>query len=146
MTVQSLAAPAAAATAARPSLAARIGIVAGVGVAASVVNGVIAQIALALGADSSFVPLQPAAYVFLTVVGVLLALAGWTLVRHFSSRPARLLRVLVPAVLLASFVPDLTLAPQMPGASPLGVIALVLMHITTTAIIVLGFTRTHPVR
>ena len=145
MTVQSPTAPTAT-TAARLSRAARIGIVAGVAVAASVVNGAIAQIALALGADSSFMPLQPAAYVSLTVVGVLLALAGWTLVRRYSSRPARLLGVLVPAVLLVSFVPDLTTAPQMPGASTLGVIALVLMHITTTVIIVLGFTRTHPVR
>ena len=145
MTAQSPTAPAAT-TAARPSWAARFGIVAGVAIAASVVNGVIAQVALALGADSSFMPLQPAAYVFLTVVGVLLALAGWALVRRYSSRPARLLRFLVPAVLLISFVPDLTTAPQMPGASTLGVIALVLMHITTTAIIVLGFTRTHPVR
>ena len=107
-------------TAPRASALARTGIVAGVTVAASVVNAVIAQIALALGADSSFTPLTPGAYVFLTVIGVLLALAGWAVVRRVSARPARVLRVLVPVVLLLSFIPDFVIVPQMAGSSTTG--------------------------
>ena len=135
-----------AAPADRRSGLARTGTVAATVVAASAVNAVIAQIALATGADASFTPLTPGAYVFLTVVGVLLALAGWALVRRVATRPARLLRVLVPVVLLLSFVPDLTTAPNMAGSSTGGVIALVLMHITTAAIAVAGFRRALPVR
>lgn len=130
----------------RPSGLRRAGTIAGVVVAASVVNAVIAEIALALGASESFTPLQPAAYVFLTVVGVLLALGGWALVRRVSTHPVRVLRVLVPAVLLVSFVPDVLTAPGMDGASGLAVAALVLMHVTTAAIAVLGFARALPVR
>ena len=131
---------------ARRSGLARTGIVVATIVAASAVNAVIAQIALAAGADDSFTPLQPGAYVFLTVIGVLLGLAGWAVVRRAAAHPARLLRVLVPVVLLVSFVPDLTTAPNMAGSTTGGVIALVLMHITTTVIAVLGFRRALPVR
>ena len=138
-------APVGDAPAARRSGSARTGIVIGTIVAASAVNAVIAQIALAAGADDSFTPLQPGAYVFLTVVGVLLGLAGWAVVRRTASHPARLLRVLVPVVLLMSFVPDLTTAPDMAGSTTGGVVALLLMHVTTTIIAVLGFRRALPV-
>ena len=133
-------------TAPRSSALARTGVVLGVIVAASVVNAVIAQIALALGASSSFTPLTPGAYVFLTVVGVLLALAGWAVVRRASARPARVLRVLVPVVLLLSFIPDFVIVPQMAGNSTTGLIALMVMHVTTALIAVAGFARALPVR
>ena len=134
------------AAAPRTSALAKVGIVLGVIVAASAVNAVIAQIALALGADSSFTPLTPGAYVFLTVIGVLLALAGWAVVRRASARPARVLRVLVPVVLLLSFIPDFVIVPQMAGNSTTGLIALLVMHVTTAAIAVWGFARAFPVR
>ena len=140
------AAAAGGAPAARRSGLARTGIIAATVVAASAVNAVIAQIALAAGADATFTPLTPGAYVFLTVIGVLLALAGWAVVRRTAARPARLLRVLVPVVLLVSFVPDLTTAPNMAGSTTGGVIALALMHITTAVIAVAGFRRALPVR
>ena len=130
----------------RTSALARVGVVVGVVVGASVVNAVIAQIALALGASSSFTPLTPGAYVFLTVIGVLLALAGWALVRRASTRPARVLRVLVPVVLLLSFIPDFVIVPGMAGSSTTGLIALMLMHVTTAAVAVAGFARALPVR
>jgi hypothetical protein len=67
-------------------------------------------------------------------------------VRRTASRPRRALRVLVPLALVLSLVPDLTIAPGMAGANLLGVAALVHMHLTTAALLVLGLSRALPVR
>jgi hypothetical protein len=133
-------------SAATLSALARVGIVVAAIIAASAVNAVIALITLALGADDSFNPLQPGAYIFLTVIGVLLGLAGWAVVRKVSADPARVLRVLVPVVVVLSFIPDFTTVPGMEGSSGLGIAALVLMHVATAAIAVPAFARALPVR
>lgn len=130
----------------RPGAPVRVALLAAVGVVALVVNALTAVGARAAGASEAFGPLHPAAYVPLTVVGVLLSIGGWAVVRRAASRPGRVLRVLVPVLLVLSLVPDLTIAPGMEGANLLGVLALVHMHLTTAALLVLGLSRALPVR
>lgn len=115
-------------------------------VGAVLVNTLIAVAAHALGAADDFPPLQFGAYAFLTVVGTLIAAAGWAAVRHWARRPAAVLRWLVPAVLVVSFVPDLALLATdgQPGTSGLAVGALILMHIALAAVAVPVFRAVLP--
>jgi hypothetical protein len=127
--------------------AARIagGVVAAV-LAAVVVNTVISLLARAAGASDAFEPLQPSAYVFFTVVGVLAGAAGWAAVRRWSRRPAGVLRWLVPAVVGLSLVPDVALlyTDVQPNTSRLAVAALMTMHLATAAVAVPIFARALP--
>lgn len=105
-------------------------------VLASAANTVVSFAAKALGADAAVIQgLTPQAYVFLTAVGVVVAAAAWAVIRRKAARPNALLRKLVPAVLVVSLVPDVLLF-GVPGASPVGVIALMLMHVVVAAIAV----------
>ena len=113
---------------------------------AVVVNVVIAVLALAAGASEDFEPLQPAAYVFFTVVGVLAGAAGWAAVRRWARHPAAILRWLVPVVVAVSLLPDLALlvTDMQPNATGIGVAALMLMHAATATVAVPIFTRALP--
>ena len=115
-------------------------------VAAIVVNTVIATVARALGASANFQPLTPPAYISLTVLGFLLAVAGWAIIRAKASNPARVLRVLVPVVLVLSFIPDLglLLSGSRPGTSGGAVAALALMHLAVAAVTVPALARALP--
>jgi hypothetical protein len=105
-------------------------------VLASAANTVVSFAARALGADAAVIQgLTPQAYVFLTAVGVVVAAAAWAVIRRKAARPNALLRKLVPAVVVVSLVPDVLLF-GVPGASPVGVIALMLMHVVVAAIAV----------
>jgi hypothetical protein len=105
-------------------------------VASAVATALVAFAALALGADSTFAPLQPQAYLTFAVAGTIAAIAGWVLVVRFVPRSTRLLRVLVPVLLAVSFIPDiaLLLTGFIPGATATGVIGLMLMHPIVAAI------------
>jgi uncharacterized protein DUF6069 len=111
-------------------------------VAASVVNAVIAYLGHAAGAPSDFHQLQPSSYVFLTVIGVLAGAAGWAAVRRWSRRPGAALRLLAPAVIAVSLVPDLALL--FTGASGLGVATLMVMHLATGAVALPVYARALP--
>jgi acid phosphatase family membrane protein YuiD len=105
-------------------------------VLASAANTVVSSAATALGADAAVIQgLTPQAYVFLTAVGVVVAAAAWAVIRRKAARPNALLRKLVPAVVAVSLVPDVLLF-GIPGASPIGVIALMLMHVVVASIAV----------
>lgn len=128
--------------------AARIaGGVAVAAVGAVVVNALVSLVAQAAGASEEFEPLQPGAYVFLTVVGVLAGAAGWAAVRRWSNRPAAVLRWLVPVVVVVSLVPDVALlfSDMQPNTSGLAVGALMLMHVATAAVAVPVFAKVLPV-
>jgi hypothetical protein len=113
---------------------------------AAVVNVLIAVLAVAAGASDGFNPLQPAAYVPLTVFGVLAGTAGWAAVRRWARRPAAVLRRLVPVVVAVSLVPDLALlgTDMQPHTTGLGVAALMLMHVATAAVTVPILARVLP--
>ncbi|HWD83324.1 MAG TPA: DUF6069 family protein [Kribbella sp.] len=116
-------------------------------VLAAGLNYLIAQGAVALGAASGFAPLTPQVFVPLTVLGMAAGYAGWTTVARRSAHPAAVLRVLVPAVLLLSMLPDLLLMATkfIPSTSATGVAGLMLMHIVVTTVAVPAYQFTRPV-
>ncbi|MER6160457.1 DUF6069 family protein [Streptomyces sp. NPDC001868] len=107
----------------------------------SLANALIAVLAHALGAPDDFDPLEPASYIFLTTLGVLGGTVGWAVVRRFSRDPERLLRRLVPSVVVVSFVPDFF---QFGDGEVTGVVALLLMHVAVAAIAVPTYRRVMP--
>ncbi|MER5520845.1 DUF6069 family protein [Streptomyces sp. NPDC002763] len=107
----------------------------------SLANALIAVLAHAVGAPDDFDPLKPAAYIFLTTLGVLGGTVGWVVVRRFSRDPERLLRRLVPSVVVVSFVPDFF---QFGAGEVTGVVALLLMHVVVAVIAVLAYRRVLP--
>ncbi|MFJ8911131.1 DUF6069 family protein [Amycolatopsis sp. NPDC102389] len=114
---------------------------------ASVVNLLVSLAFRALGASGDLAALQPAAYISFTVLGVIGGAAGWVLVRAKSRNPAALLRILVPLVVVASFVPDiLLLAVKSPGADLLGISGLMVMHVVVAAIAVPAYGYVLPLR
>ncbi|MFI5907662.1 DUF6069 family protein [Dactylosporangium sp. NPDC051541] len=121
---------------------------AGVAIAGSlVVNTVIALVAKALGAPDEFQPLTFPVYGTLSVAGVLLSAVAWRLVVARSRDAARVLRTLVPVVLVLSLIPDVVLLATkgQPGTTTTGVVALMLMHLAVAAVAVPAYRRfMHP--
>ena len=114
---------------------------------AGLANAIISVAALAAGASSNYGPLTAPAYLTFTAAGVGFGYLGWRLVRRSSSRPARVLRVLVPVVLVLSWVPDviLAIAQFIPGTNLTGAVALGLMHAVVVAVAVPVYARIAPV-
>ncbi len=117
-------------------------------VASVAANAIVAALAgLLPGVSPEFPPLQPGAYVFFTVVGVLGAVITFALVARFAHRPIRTYVTVAVIALALSFIPDLMLvadASQLPGGSVSAVLALMAMHIVTFAIsvgLLTGLTR-----
>ncbi|MEV5493475.1 prolipoprotein diacylglyceryl transferase family protein [Streptomyces bobili] len=99
----------------------------------SLVNALTAVVVHALGAPDGFSRLVPSRYVFVTALGVLGGSVGWSLVRGFSCDPERLLRRLLPSVVVLSFVPDFFLFGE---GEVTGVVALLVMRVAVAAIAV----------
>jgi hypothetical protein len=133
---------------ARPSGLVVTGGLIGTAVVAVALNAVIAATAHAAGASDDFEALQLPAYAVLTVFGVVVSAAAWAIIRARSARPARLLRTLVPAVLIVSLIPDIMVgvADSRPGTSWGAVIALMVMHVAVTAVAVPAYLRFLPLR
>jgi uncharacterized protein DUF6069 len=111
------------------------------------VNALVATIARQAGANASFAPLHIAVYGGFTAVGVLVGWFGWQLVRRRWERPAGVLKVLVPAVVLVSFVPDVALLALkfIPDTNTAAVVALMVMHLVVAAFAVAGYLLAAPV-
>ncbi|MFD4639047.1 DUF6069 family protein [Lentzea sp. NPDC058436] len=77
-----------------------------------------------------------------TVIGILLGTLGWYLVRRFAGNPRKVLRILVPAVVVASWIPDLGILAG--GASIVNSIALILMHVVVAVAAVPTLSRVLP--
>ena len=116
-------------------------------VGAVVVNFVVATIAVGAGASSSFGPLQPPVYGAFTALGIIGGWLGWRAVQRRSDRPRAVLQVLVPAVTVVSFVPDLALLALqfIPDTSTAGVLALMVMHLVVVAFGVPAYALATPV-
>ena len=111
------------------------------------VNAVIAAIARGpLDVSSDFQPLTAPVFLAWTLIGTVVGALVWRAITRRSAHPARLLRRLVPAVLIVSLVPDLLvhLDGSMPGTSATAVWALVAMHLATAAVAVPTFARFLP--
>ncbi|MEU3340302.1 DUF6069 family protein [Streptomyces sp. NPDC006668] len=131
---------------ARPSGLLVTGGLIGTAVVAVALNAVVAATAHAAGASHDFQPLQLSAYAPLTVFGVLIGAAAWAVVRPRSARPARLLRTLVPVVVLLSLIPDIMVgvSGSRAGTSWGAVVALMVMHLVVAAVAVPAFHRLLP--
>ena len=121
-----------------------LGVVAAI-VVASIGNAVVSYLAQALGADPNAVEgLKPQGYVVLTALGVIIAAIAWATIRKRAKDPARTLGRLVPIVVVVSFLADVPVF-FLPGASIIGVLALMVMHVVVAAVAVPIFRRVLPV-
>jgi hypothetical protein len=111
------------------------------GVVSALVNVVIAAIAHAGGAADTVRQLEITTFVPLTLIGVAAGAAGWAVVRRLSREPARVLRWLVPGMLVLSFIPDLLVSGE------IGVVAtaaLMAMHVAIAAVAVPMYAKVLP--
>ena len=116
-------------------------------VGALVINSVIALLAKAIfDIPDEFQPLTLPVYGFLTVVGAIVGAIAWHLVVSRSRNASRVLRVLVPTVLVLSLIQDVMLLvnESQPGTTTAGVVALMLMHVGVAAAAVPAFRRFIP--
>jgi hypothetical protein len=111
-----------------------LGIVLAIAIAIMVNTGV-AWGARALSPGGSRTGLILVAYGPLTVLGVLAGTVGWLAVRRFAAQPRAVLRVLVPAVVVLSFVPGVIQLAA--GTGPVDVVGLWVMHLVV-AIVTVG--------
>ena len=116
-------------------------------IVAIVANSIVAVVALAAGANPAFSPLMLDVYGPFTVLGLVAGYVGWRIVRR-SSRALELLRVLVPVLLVLSFIPDTVslLIGFIPGTTVTGFVALMIMHPIVVAVGVPVYQRLAPVR
>jgi hypothetical protein len=121
------------------TLALRLGLAA---VAALAVNTAISLAASALDTGGLGIGLAPVAYLPATLAGLLAGAAGWRLIARRAPRPERALRVVVPAVLVLTWVPDLLLLTA--GATAANVAGLMFMHLAVTTAVVTAMRPTLP--
>ena len=117
------------------------------GVVAAVLNVAISAIVRGpLGASDDFAPLTPGPIVMWSVLGAVVGAFGWRLLVNKKAGSRALLSKLVPAVLVLSFLPDVALlaSDSMAGQTDAGVVALMIMHVLTAAIVVTGYRRSMP--
>jgi hypothetical protein len=119
------------------------GVAALAGLAGCVIISIVAR---AAGVPGSFTPLV--VFPAFVIIGVVAGAVGWQLVRQRSAGPRHLLARLIPAVLLASFVPDLAVGVTraLPHTTWGGVAALMLMHLAVTAGAVPAYRHFLPLR
>lgn len=129
----------------RPAAGRAALVLAAAAVVALALNTLVATVAVRAGAEP-FPPLTLPVYGAFTVLGLLAGWAGWRLVQRRSSRPAVVLRVLVPVVVVASFLPDVALLTQrfIPGTTTAGVLALMTMHLVVAAVGVTAYVVASP--
>lgn len=101
-----------------------------------------------LGATPGFPPIQPVIAAPFAVAGTLAAIGGWALIVRVVRRSAAVLRVLVPVLLVLSWTPDVVLLATgfVPGATPVAVVALMLMHLVAAGAAVVAGRRIAPPR
>ena len=116
-------------------------------VVAGAATTIVALTVTALGVADDFAPLRPALYLPFVAIGVIATVIGWRTIRSRTANPAAVLRVLVPAVLVASFVPDaiLIVTRFIPGTTLIGGLSLSVMHVIVAAVAVPLAQRIAPV-
>jgi hypothetical protein len=79
-----------------------------------------------------------------TVLGIGLGTLGWYLVRRFAGNPKRVLKILVPVVVVLSWIPDLGILAG--GATVANSLALMAMHAVVAALTVPVLMRVLPLQ
>jgi hypothetical protein len=110
-------------------------------VASLIVELITAAIAHGAGAYSDFQPLTFGGLIGPTVLGLLIAVVVWELVRRRAADPVAVMRRLVPIVVVLSWAPDVLLGAthreatsQLPHTTWGEVAALMVMHLFVAAI------------
>lgn len=112
----------------------------------SAVNAAIALIAVALGATATR-QLTPGVDIAFSVLASVVGAIGWTIMDRRTADPRRVLRVLGPAVLLVSFIPDIALGVATVASTGIApILALALMHVTTITIAIAVYARVLPLK
>lgn len=119
-----------------------IGVLAAAVVSIAVNTGV-ALGALALDPTGTRMGLDLIAYGPLTVIGVLAGTIGWAAVRRYAAHARSVLRVLVPVVVVLSFIPDIGLFAS-GNADAVNVGGLLVMHLVVAAVTVATVSRVLP--
>ncbi|MFD9704477.1 DUF6069 family protein [Lentzea sp. NPDC059081] len=115
----------------------------GAAVVSIAVNALIALVAgKIIPADAVRKGLSLLEYAPATVIGILLGTLGWYLVRRFAGNPRRVLRILVPVVVVLSWIPDLGIMAA--GATFVNSLALILMHVVVAGATVPTLSRVLP--
>jgi Family of unknown function (DUF6069) len=105
--------------------------------AAVAVNVVVRTVAVSLfGIGEGFLALDLGPTVMFTVIGVAGAVVVFGLISRFSRRPVRLFRWVALVVLVISLIPDVLVAPSIPGATIPGVLTLMIEHVASWAVAV----------
>jgi len=119
-----------------------IPIAAGVGLAAAITALVRAVAAI----PSDFAPFKPSSYIGLIVVGVVAGAVGWLVVRRRAANSPGVMRLLVPAVVALSFIPDVLIGvtKSEAGTTWAGVGGLMAMHLAVAVCAVAAFSRFLP--
>ena len=113
--------------------------------ATSLVNLAIASASIALGTPA-VPPLNPIAYITLSVAAGVLGSVGWVIVRRRAKNPRRLLGVLAVAALIASMVPLAVFAAGTIAATGWApIVTLALLHAATIGVAALVFSLLMPV-
>ncbi|GAB3876833.1 hypothetical protein GCM10029964_024640 [Kibdelosporangium lantanae] len=107
------------------------------------VNTGIAQVIGALDPAGPGIGLAPLMYGPATLFGIVAGTVGWAIVRRRAARPRATLRVLVPVVVLLSFVPGAILMAT--GTSAVNMVGLWVMHLVVAVLTVVTASRFLPV-
>lgn len=109
---------------------------------------IIALLAVAAGADPAFGPFGLGFTAGYSALGILVGFLGWPAIRRWVPRPARAVTVLVPALTVLSFIPDLGFfdPASEAGAGPIAASALMVMHVVVAAVAQPTYQRLAPVR
>jgi len=111
-----------------------------VAVIGSAVNALIAWGGVSLGAAATG-GLLPAAYIPATVVAAIGGAIGWHLINRYARDPRRVMRWLVPAFLVLSFIPDVIVGLSLGW---LVTVTLMAMHVATITVGVTTYSRLMP--
>ncbi|MFI9380937.1 DUF6069 family protein [Kutzneria sp. NPDC052558] len=112
-------------------------------VVAVALNAVVAFGATALNPNGTHMGLVVIAYAPLTVAGVLAGVLGWAAVRRYAANARAVLRVLVPAVVVLSFIPDFGLLIS-GMADVVNLVGLLVMHVVVAVVTVTAVSRLLP--
>ena len=117
--------------------------IAAAAVVAIAVNALVAFGTSALNPNGTAMGLDLVAFAPLTVVGVLAGTLGWAAVRRYAANARAVLRVLIPVVVVLSFIPDfgLLLAGMADGVNLVG---LLIMHVVVATVTVTAVSRVLP--
>lgn len=110
-------------------------------VVATVVNAAIVLAVPPAIDHPPYAPLSLGSVALFTVLGVVAATAVYAVILRLSARPERTFLAIAAVVLLLSFVPDLTFAGELPGATSAGVALLMVMHVVAAVVAVTVLVR-----